>query len=130
MSTYLIFIGAANLIGAFLLLACLKESWADLLLRRLCYFLPQEKPYVHSEYSRLFLWWAIIGTGFFGAINIVASGWPTEYATWIVYGNIYCYAAFELLAIAGSLSPRFGAGVHVAHVLWIGQAGWGVYTLL
>lgn len=130
MSTYLTFIGAMNLLGALLLLGALSESFADGLLRRWTYILPPDVPFTHSPYGRLWLWWAIIGTGFFGALNVIAAGWPAEFARVIVYGDIYAYFAFEALAIAGTFSPRYGKGVLVAHFLWIGQGGWGVFVAL
>ena len=128
MTAYLYFIGTANALGTLLLLGALSEGFADGLLRRWTQILPADAPYEHSAYGRLWLWWAIIGTGFFAAINMVAASWPPSCARVVVFGNIYCYLSFEALAIAGSLSPRFGPGVHVAHVLWLGQAGWGAYV--
>ncbi len=117
-----------NLLGMGLLAACLNEGVADRILRQWCVILPRDTPYRHSEYGHLWLWWAIIGAGFFGAINIAAATWPPEIASVVVWGDVYAYGAFELLAIAGSLSPRYGPGVHVCHVLWLGQAGWGAAT--
>lgn len=130
MDIYLTFIGVANLLGAALLLACLREDVADLFLRRLTYIVPHDTPYVHSAYGRVWLWWAIIGTTVFGAWNVVASGWPVEVARVIVWGDVFAYGAFEALAIAGSLSARFGPGVHVCHALWLGQGGWGLWVAL
>ena len=130
MATYLTFIGAANLLGAGLLAGCLREGFADLLLRRLCWILPQDRPYQHSEYGRLWLWWALVGTAVFGAWNVLAAGWAPEIQRAIAWGDVAAYLAFEALAIAGSLSPRFGPGVHVCHALWLGQAGWGLAVLL
>lgn len=130
MSVYLTFIGVMNLLGALCLLGALHEGFADLLLRRLCWIIPQARPYQHSDYGRLWLWWAIIGTFVFGGWNLCAASWPERFARVIVAGDVLAYGSFELLAIAGSLSSRFGPGVHVAHVLWLGQAGWGVWCLL
>ena len=48
----------------------------------------------------------------------------------IVLGDVIAYFSFEALAIAGSLSRNFGAGVHMCHLLWLGQGGWGLYCLL
>ena len=71
-------------------------------------------------------------TGFFGFINLIALRWPPEYQRWIVGGNVYAYGAFELLAIAVTLSrsKRYGRGTLISHFLWIAQGGWGVATLL
>ncbi len=130
LSFYLAWIGCANALGVGLLVGALHEGFADGLLRRWTRMIPPDEPYRHSPYGRVWLWWAIIGTGFFAALNFVALGWPPAYARVIAWGNVYCYGSFELLAIAASLSPRWGAGVRVAHVLWIGQTGWGVWALL
>jgi hypothetical protein len=130
MSAYMIYVGSVNVLGTFLLLGALSDDFSDLLLRRFSRIIPDDVPFRHSEYSRVWLWWAIIGTGFFGALNLVASSWPPEYARVIVWGNVYAYASFELLAIAGSLSPRYGSGIHLCHLLWIGQGGWGVWAAL
>lgn len=130
LSVYLIWIGSANALGVAMLLAALNESFADGLLRRWTKMIPDESPYTHSAYGRVWLWWAIIGTGFFAALNFIALGWPVPYARVIAWGNVYCYGCFELLAIAASFSPRWGKGIRVAHVLWIGQTGWGVWALL
>lgn len=130
MAAYLTFIGAMNLLGVFLLLGAMSERFADRLLRRWTAILPADTPYTHSPYGRIWLWWAAIGTGFFAALNLVAAAWPPEYARMIVYGDIYAYFAFEALAIAASLSGRYGRGMAVSHVLWLGQGGWGVAVAL
>ena len=130
MTSYLIFIGTMNVLGAGLLLGALSEPFADGLLRRWTAIIPPETPFRYGPYGRIWLWWATIGTGFFGVINLVAAGWPVEFARAIVYGNIYAYGSFELLAVAASWSGRYGKGINVSHALWIGQAGWGVATVL
>jgi hypothetical protein len=130
MSIYMSFVGAMNVMGALLLLGALSETFADGLLRRWTYIIPPDEPYVHSRYGRLWLWWAAIGTGFFGVLNLVAAHWPEAYARVVLYGDIYAYLSFEALAIAGSLSGRYGRGMAVAHCLWLGQGGWGVAVAL
>jgi len=130
LSVYLAWIGCANALGVGLLLGALHEGFADGLLRRWTHLIPDETPYQHSAYGRVWLWWAIIGTVFLAAINGIALGWPPAYARVIAWGNVYCYGAFEALAIAASTSPRWGKGMRVAHVLWIGQTGWGLWVLL
>ena len=130
MSVYLSFIGVMNLLGTLLLLGALRESFADGLLRRWTYVIPRDTPYTHSAYGRVWLWWAAIGTGFFGVLNLVAAHWPEPFARVVLYGDIYAYASFEALAIAGTLSGRYGPGMSVAHVLWLGQGGWGVALAL
>lgn len=129
MRHYLCFIGVMNALGVLALLGCLREDVADRLLRRWCWIVPQDHPYTHSPYGRLWLWWAILGTAAFSAWNLAATTWPPELARQIILGDVCVYLGFEALAIAGSRSPRFGPGVHVAHVLWLGQAGWGIWTL-
>lgn len=130
MTTFLLFIGTMNALGTLLMIASLESRVSDFVLRRATYLLPADKPFEHSAYSHLWLWWAIIATGVLSALNLVAAGWPPEYARTIVMGDVAAYAAFEALAIAGSFSPRYGGGVYVAHVLWLGQAGWGLATLI
>lgn len=124
------FIGAMNVMGAFLLLGALSETFADGLLRRWTQIIPLDQPYVHSPYGRVWLWWAAIGTGFFGVLNLVAAHWPDPYARVVLYGDIYAYLSFEALAIGGSISRRYGPGLVVSHFLWLGQGGWGVIVAL
>jgi hypothetical protein len=126
MTTYLWWVGLANGAGFFLLLGAMSDNFADGLLRRWTKIIPDDTAFVHSKYSRIWLWWAVIGTGFFAGINIIATGWPHEYARVIVWGNVYAYGFFEVLAIAASLSKKYGAGMWLTHILWIGQSGWGV----
>ncbi len=130
MPTYLTFIGTMNVIGTCLLLGALNERFSDALLRRWTWIIPQDREFRHSDYSRVWLWWAIIGTAVFSGWNIIAANWPAEQARIIVWGDVVAYGSFEALAIAGSLSRNYGPGIHVAHVLWIGQAGWGVFAAL
>jgi hypothetical protein len=130
MSTYLTFIGVMNALGALLMVGALKSSVSDLLLRRYTFILPADRPFEHSAYSHIWLWWAIIATAVLSACNFVAAGWPTEYARTIVMADIGAYSAFELLAIGGTITRRYGPGIWIAHGLWIGQAAWGVATLL
>ena len=130
MTTYLWWIGSVNGLGFFLLLGAMSDHFADGLLRRWTKILPDDQPYRHSDYSRVWLWWAVIGTGFYAGINIIATDWPAEYARVIVWGNVYAYGFFELLAIAATRSPRYGRGIWVTHVLWIAQGGWGVVAAL
>ena len=130
MSTYLTFIGIMNALGALMMIGALKSSFSDLLLRKLTYILPADKPFEHSAYSHIWLWWAIIATSVLSALNFVAVGWPPEYARTIVWGNVAAYSAFELLAIGGTLSRNYGPGIYIAHALWIGQAAWGVVTVV
>ncbi len=128
MATYLYFIGAMNVLGVFVLLGALSDDFSDGLLRRWTQIVPKDRPFAHSADSRIWLWWAIIGTGFFGPINLVAAGWPEAYARFVVYGDVYAYGAFELLAIAASISRRYGPGIPICHVLWLVQGGWGAYV--
>ena len=133
MRTYLLYIGGVNALGVALLLGAMSDAFADKLLRRWTAILPPDKPFVHSAYSRIWLWWAVIGTGFYVLINFVAYSWPIEYVRWIVIGNCYAYFSFEALAIAATLRARhrYGKGLTVvSHFLWIAQGGWGVVTLL
>lgn len=126
MRSYLIFIGIMNALGTLLLLGALHQNFADGLLRRWTYLLPAQTPYQHSAYGRIWLWWAIIGAAVFAGWNLAAAAWPPEFARVIVLGDIFAYGIFELLAIGGTLSPRFGPGIWIAHGLWLGQAGWGI----
>lgn len=83
----------------------MNENFADGLLRRWTKLIPDETPYRHSTYGRVWLWWTIIGTGFLAAVNFIAIDWPAPYARVIGWGNVYGYGAFEALAIAASLRP-------------------------
>lgn len=119
-----------NALGVLVMVGALRSSVSDFVLRRATYLLPADQPFEHSRYSHLWLWWAIVGTAVLAALNWVAAGWPPEYARAIVVADVGAYLAFEALAIAGTLSPRYGPGVYVAHVLWLSQAGWGIAVLL
>lgn len=122
--------GSVNLFGVLLLAGALNEKFADSLLRRWTMIIKPEEPFRYAPYGRVWLYWAIIGAGFFGGINLVATQWPPEYARWIVYGDVYAYGSFELLAVAASISGKYGKGIVTSHFLWIGQTAWGVSTLL
>ncbi len=122
--------GSVNLLGTLMLLAALSENVADGLLRRWTQIIKPDVPFRDGAYGRIWLWWAIIGTGFFGAINLIATRWPLEYARWIAFGDVYAYGSFELLAIAASISRRYGRGITVSHFLWIAQTGWGIFTVV
>jgi hypothetical protein len=129
MGIYLTCIGVLNLVVAAVLLGAVNEWFADGILRRWTRMIPRDTPYTHGPHGRLWIWWAIIGSSFFASINLLASNWPPEAAEFIVIADVAWYSAFEFLAICGSLSGRFGSGMYVAHVLWVGQGGWGVYVL-
>lgn len=129
MRTYLGFIGTMNALGTLLLLGALNQGFADGLLRRWTWLIPQSEPYRHSPFGRVWLWWAVIGTAWFSVINFVAMDWPVAFARVVAWGNVGAYGAFEALAIAATLSMRYGPGMTVAHVLWIAQAGWGLWVL-
>ena len=129
MSTYLACIGILNLLVAAVLLGAVYEPFADGVLRRWTRMIPRDTPYTHGPHGRLWIWWAIIGSSFFATMNLLASSWPPELASLIVSADVFWYGAFEFLAICGSLSGRFGSGMYVAHILWIGQGGWGIYVL-
>jgi hypothetical protein len=130
MVAYLWWIGLVNGMGFFLLLGAMSDHFADGLLRRWTKIIPDDEPYVHSKYSRVWLWWAVIGAGFYAGINLIATGWPAEYARVIVWGNVYAYGFFEVLAIFATISRRWGKGIWTTHFLWIGQGGWGVWAAL
>jgi alkylation response protein AidB-like acyl-CoA dehydrogenase len=130
MTTFLVFIGTMNAAGAIVMIGALRSSVSDFVLRRATYLLPADRPFEHSAYSHLWLWWAIVATAVLAALNWVAAGWPPEYAPAIVTADVGAYLAFEALAIAASFSPRYGPGVYVAHVLWLSQAAWGIAVLL
>ncbi len=130
MSAYLTFIGAMNLAGTLTLMAALSDRVADALLRRWTFIAKTDEPIRHGPYGRVWLWWAIVGTGFFGVLNLVAASWPEAQARVVLYGDLYTYGAFEVLAIGMSLSRRFGPGVVVCHVLWLVQGGWGLWVAL
>jgi len=133
MRTYLLYIGGINALGVLLLVGAMSDAFADKVLRQWTAIIPSDKRFVHSEYSRIWLWWAVIGAGFFVLINFGAYGWPSAYARWVVIADVYAYFAFEALAIAATVRARhrYGVGLTViSHVLWIGQGGWGVVTLL
>lgn len=131
LATYLTFIGAMNLLGVLVLAAALHEEVMDAFLRRWTWIYPRSSPPLrHGPGTRAWLWWATIGSGFFGAINLLAADWPVAPARAVAWGDVYAYGAFEVLALGMTLSRRFGPGVWICHVLWLAQGGWGVWVLM
>ena len=129
METFLTFIGVMNVLGAVMLIAATRPSVSDRLLRQWTRILP-EQPVIHSEAGAgVWTWWAAIGTAGFAWVNLRAASMGGLFAVEIVRMDVAIYGAFELLAVAGTISRRFGPGLWVCHLLWIGQGGWAAYVL-
>jgi hypothetical protein len=131
MTVYLIWIGSANAVLMVLMIIGLNEQFADGLMRRWSYSIPESVPFRFGEYGRAVLWWLIVSLAYFAGTNFAAAGWPREYARFIVMADVVLFACLEGMAIGASFfSKRWGSGIWVTHFLWIGQGAWGVSTLL
>ncbi|MDP3274834.1 MAG: hypothetical protein Q8Q09_06520 [Deltaproteobacteria bacterium] len=130
MATFLYFIGTVNLLGVVMLFAALREDVHDLLLRRWTRILRADEPARHGNGSRLWTVWAAVGTLGFAWLNLRAAGGNPAWMAEVVRMDVLVYGAFEVMAIVGTASRKFGPGMWVCHPLWIGQGGWGLAVLL
>lgn len=129
MASFLTFIGVVNVLGAVMLMAATRPSVSDLLLRRWTRILPEHAVIRAGEGTSVWTWWAAIGTAGFAWVNLRAASMGGLFAVEIVRMDVAIYGAFEVLAVAGTISRRFGPGLWVCHPLWIGQGVWAAYVL-
>jgi hypothetical protein len=130
MQAFLTFIGVANALGAVLLFAAMHPRFSDLVLRRWTWILPQDQPYPEQRGPAAWAGWAAVGTVGFAWLNLRALSWAPLQALEVVRLDVLVYGGFEVLALVGTLSRRWGPGLWFAHVLWIGQGSWGAWLLM
>ena len=130
MSTYLTFIGCMNAAGAVILLACLNEDFADRLLRRWFYIVPQDTPYKHSAYGPIWLWWATIGSllimrfldfGITGLIVFIIVHWLGD-LVWHSFVSVLVYRTKSLWG------EKFQEWLFIACALLL--AGFGIWFMV
>jgi hypothetical protein len=129
MLTFLTWIGLANAAGALLLAAATRDDISDRLLRRWTWILPADAPFRGGHGTVIWTWWAAIGTAGLAWLNLRAAALGGSLAREVAQVDVAVYLGFEALAIAGSLSRRYGPGLWIAHVLWLGQGCWGLWAL-
>lgn len=126
---YLTFIGVMNLLGAVMLLAATRAGVSDRLLRQWTSIVPRDQPYPDGTGPVVWTVWAAIGTAGFAWLNLRARTWDPALASEVVRLDVLVYAGFELAAVVGSATRRWGPGLWIAHPLWLAQAGWGAWVL-
>jgi hypothetical protein len=126
MSTFLLWIGAYNVLGAFALMAMHDDRVADLVLRRGTEIV--RAPYRHEGHARMWLWWAAMTNLFLGVIMVRASRWPAEMQRDVTLGAVGVYAIGWVAVLVGMRAPRYGRGRYALHPLWLGQMAWGLWA--
>jgi len=129
MKSFLLWIGAYNVLGALVLPLLVKESIADKVLRTWLQFVAA--PYRHGEYGALWIWWSAMTNLFLGAIMMMASRWQGEPQRAVAAGAVGVYVIGVILGLFAARSPRYNArGVLFSLLLWVAQIAWGVHGLV
>ena len=128
MRSFLLWIGAYNVLGAFVLMAMHDDRVADFLLRRGTVIVTA--PYRHEGHARMWLWWAAMTNLFLGAVMVRATRWPTEIQREVTLAAVGVYAVLWGAVIIGMRAPRYGRGRYALHPLWLGQIAWGLWSAL
>ena len=128
MAQYLCWIGAYNLLGSLLVLACLHEPTADLVLRKATYMV--SKPYKHGEFGRLWMMWAGSVNLMFAVVMMCSSAWSPAAMKVVTICSILGYVAVLVPALFFRKDPKWGPGLYVGFVLWFLQIGWGLWAVL
>jgi hypothetical protein len=125
MITFLRWIGAYNVLGAFVLMAMHDDRVADFFLRRATEDVTA--PYRHEGYARIWLWWAAMTNLFLGVVMVRAVHWPTDVQREVTLGAVGVYFICWVAVLVGMRRPRYGRGVYALHALWLAQIGWGLW---
>jgi len=128
MPRFLFWIGAYNVFGSVLLLLCLRNSIADFVLRRATYMVTQ--PYLHGEFSRLWMLWAASLNLGLGVIMMFAAQWDVQPMRVVTAVSVAGYAIILIAAISASGDPKWGPGIYVGYLLWIAQIAWGGWAFM
>lgn len=128
MIDFLFWIGLYNIFGAILLMGCHFEKIGDSLLRRFTEII--QIPYEHGPFGRMWLWWAASTNFFLGGIMVLASRWENGIQREIIYLTLITYIIMYLVMIFGAKKPKYGRGIFVTHLLWLGQISWGIWSVL
>lgn len=129
MKTFILALGWWNLVGSFLMLGFLNESFGRKMLNEWTKIFANE---FRLEYwSRLWLFWAAGMNIFFGLINIMAAAWDfTPLTRFLVLSDLVSYAAFLALAVRARVKGQLGIGGYSVLVIFTGWLLWGVSTLV
>jgi hypothetical protein len=127
--TFLLYIGAYNALGSFVLLAFLSQRRAQLVLGKWLQVLGQ--PYDHGAHGPMWILWSMMTNLGLGAAMVLASRWPSEVAQRdITIVALGVYAIGVIVALAAMRSPRYRvSGLVACVVLWLAQIGWGAYAV-
>jgi len=128
MSRYLLWIGAYNITGSVVLLLCLRDSIADFVLRRATYMVTA--PYVHGDFSRLWMLWAASVNLGLGVIMMFAARWDVQPQRVVTAVSVAGYVVIVIAAISASHDPKWGPGIYVGYVLWFAQIAWGSWAFM
>lgn len=126
MKEFLYWIGWYNLLGAAVLAAMHSEKVADFMLRRATEVVAA--PYEHGAWGRLWLWWAATVNGFLGLVMVLATRWDLQVQREVTFAAVGVYLVMWIVVIVGARGAKWGRGVPVLHVLWLGQMAWGVWV--
>ena len=127
MGAFLFWIGAYNAFGSILLMIMHFDVVADVVLRRATEVVAE--PYRHEGFARMWMWWAAMTNLFMSAVMIRAAGWPAFVQREVTLFAVGVYLIGWLCVVFGMRRPRYGRGMYSLHPLWLGQAGWGVWSV-
>ena len=120
-------VGAWNLVGSLLIIACVHEPLANKIFHQWTYIFAH--PYEHGKYGHIFILWVGGLNACLGAFMILAPGWdPAARAAVVISANIG-YATFLVLGILGLRSPNYGPGIPITIALWALLLAWGLAVL-
>jgi hypothetical protein len=129
MRSFLLYIGAYNALGSFVLLVFLSQRRAELVLGKWLQVLGQ--PYDHGAHGPMWILWSMMTNLGVGAAMVLASRWPAgaeQRDIALVALGVYAIGVF--VALAGMRSPRYRvSGLVACVVLWVAQLGWGAYAV-
>src|SRR5204863_8820588 len=112
MRTFLLIVGAYNILGSLILLAFLSARRAELVLGKWLQVLGQ--PYDHGVHGPMWLLWSMMSNLGLGAIMVLASRWPIAPAREVTYVAIGVYALGVIVVACGLRSPRYRASGLIA----------------
>ncbi len=104
------------------------ESIADTVLRKATEIIAVQ--YTHGLFGRLWLWWAATMNLFLGSIMLLATRWDEFVQKEICAVVAIAYSIMYLVLLFGGKKPKYGRGVFITHLLWLGQIAWALYVLL
>jgi len=65
-----------------------------------------------------------------GVVMMFASSWPAEAMRVVILAALFGYLAILVAGLLYQRDPKWGPGLYVGYLLWIGQIGWGLWAVL